>query len=76
MEDSQDVDVAIVLDEVSNPVMAIEQYADVTRRGGVTSAELREPLEILGSLIDALDSTCRRLRIVCGNVLVISSSQR
>lgn len=70
MEDSKDVDFAIILDEVSNAVVAVEQYADITRRGGVTSAELRKPLEILGTLIDTLDGTCSRLRIVGGNVLI------
>ena len=70
MEDSKDVDVAIVLDEVSNAVVAVEQYADVTRSGGVTSTQLRKTLEILGPLIDALDGTCSCLRIVDGNVLI------
>ena len=42
MEDTKDVDIPVILDEVRDSVVAVEQYPYVTRCGGVARPELRE----------------------------------
>jgi hypothetical protein len=45
MEDAEDVDIAVVLDQVRDSVVPVEEYPDAARRPGVSRAKLRKAPE-------------------------------
>ena len=69
MKDSEDVDVPIFLDEIGNPVVAVEKDAYVARGCLITIAHLGKGTEVLRPPEDALDGASCSLRIIGGDVL-------
>ena len=69
MKDAKDIHVPIVLHEVGNPIMPVEEDANVARRGKITMTHLRKGNEVLCPIVDTLDSAGGGLRIVGGDVL-------
>ncbi len=49
MEDAENIDVAVVLHEVGDPVVTVEQYAYVARRRRVAVSNLWKSCEVLRS---------------------------
>ena len=68
MKDAEDIDIAVVFDEVCDSVMPLEQYAHAARRDGVARPDLGESLEILRPVVDTLNGACGSLWVICGNV--------
>jgi len=69
VEDTDDVDVSIVSDEVSNSKMSVEQDSNVSRRGEIPMSNLRESRENLCPLVNSVNGTLGSARIVGGDVL-------
>jgi hypothetical protein len=57
MEDAEDVDIAVVLDEVGDSIMPVKENAHVARRARVTVANFGKGGHILRPLMDALNGT-------------------
>ena len=69
MENTEDINVPVVLDEVSNPVMFKEKYAHLAGRCRVALPLLGKGGEVLCSLEDTLDSAGRGSGTIGGDVL-------
>ena len=66
---AENVNVAVVLHQVRDTVVAVQENANVTRRGLVSVSDLRKVLDGLGPVIDPLNRFSCRPRIVRCNVL-------
>lgn len=69
MKDTENVDVAIRLDQVGDPVATVKKYPDISIVA-VSMANLRKGCEYGGTLVDTDDGSMRRVSIVCRDVLV------
>ena len=69
MEDAEDVNVAIVFDEVGDTIVPVQEDAHVARGSGVEMTNLWEGGEDLRSLIDSLDRARRSVGVIGGDVL-------
>ena len=69
VEYAENIDVSIVLHEISNPEMPIEQDSDVSRGCHVTVSNFRKTDEDLRPVIDFLNGARGGLRIIRGDVL-------
>ena len=69
VKDTEDVDVAVVPNEVGDSVMPVENDAHVARRCPVALAYLWKSSEVLRPIVDALDGAGRGWRVFCGDVL-------
>ena len=68
MEDTENINVSIVLDEVGNPEMPVVKNANVARGCQIAVPNLGENGEILRPVVDALNITGRSLRVICRDV--------
>lgn len=69
MKDTEDVYVAIVLDEVSDSVMPVVEYAHAARGRGVSVAYLGKCGKLLRPLVDTLYGAGCSIRIIRGDIL-------
>ncbi len=69
MEDTQDIDVSIILDHVGDTVVAVEKNAHMAARCPVAMAHLGKGRRRLSPLIYAVDRLGSRVRIIRGNIL-------
>ena len=69
VENAKNVDVSIILHEISDPVMPIEQDSDVSRGGNVTVSDLGKSGKDLRPLMDFLNGASSGVRIIGGDVL-------
>lgn len=69
VEHAKNIDVSVVFHEVSDSVMTVVQYANVSRRSLVAMADLRKLSENLCTFVDALNRPSCGRWIVRGDVL-------
>jgi len=68
MKDTEDVDVAVILHEVCDPVMPVEQNSDVSRRGSIALSDFWKSGEDLRPFVYFLNCAGGGGRIVGGDV--------
>jgi hypothetical protein len=69
MKNTEHVNVSVVLHQVSDPVMPVEQDADVSRRGMVAVSNIGELGEYLCPLVNPPDCASRSVGIIRSDVL-------
>ncbi len=68
MKDTEDVDVAVILHEVCDPVMPVEQNPDVARRGSIALPDFWKSGDDLRPFVYFLNCAGCRGRVIGGDV--------
>jgi len=69
VKDAKDVDVSIILHEICNPVVPVEQDADISRGTRVTVSDLGKSGEDLRPVVDFLNSASGSVWFISSDVL-------